>query len=242
MIDLKDIPKDRIQSMHQAASVVSEIMRVLHKSNTNVVGEILKTSDTFLEWEHIPKEDVYDRTSHSQYYYHAHPKSLDKTGMHDDEHGHFHTFIRGKGMPDNIKPVPLEDYDSSIDISEVNTHVIGIGMDNMGVPMRLFTVNRWVTGEIWHSAEDVISLLDSYEIDNVIPTWPVNLWVTNMIALFRPQIEDLILKRDQQVEEWKKQNPDSNIYENRDFEVASYLDINLASHIEAVEKAAQSVD
>lgn len=237
MVDMNTLPIDRLEAMQQAAGVVSETMRVLHKSGANVVGEILKTSDEFVQWKHVPKEDVYDNNSHCQYYYHAHPKSPEGTDLHDDEHGHFHTFIRGRGMPDHIKPAPLEDYDPSIEIGAVNTHVVGIGMDKMGVPMRLFTVNRWVTGEIWHTADDVISLLDGFEVDQIQPAWPVNLWITNMIALFQPQIEDLLIKRDLKIEEWKKQKPDTNIYEDRDFEVTAYLDINLSEHITALEKA-----
>ena len=99
------------------------------------------------------------------------------------------------------------------------------------------TVNRWVTGETWHSAEDVIKLLDTYEVDDVRPSWPVNLWMSNMIALYRPQIEELLILRDAQIEQWRSQAPDENVYENREFEVASYLDINLAEDIAALEAA-----
>ncbi len=235
MIDLKSLGQERLEEMYGAASVVSETMRVMQKSGTNVVSEILKTTDKFTEWEHVPPKDVYDRESHSQYYYHTHSKSEDGTGVHDDEHGHFHTFLRGKGMPDAVTPAALDDYDSKMDISDVNAHIIGIGMDAMGTPIRLFTVNRWVCGDVWYSGEDIIKMLDSYEVDHVHPSWPVNLWVGNMIALYRPQIEALLLRRDEQVAQWRSEVPDENVFENRDFEVASYLDINLAQDIEALE-------
>ena len=138
MIDLKHLPKNELEAMFEAASVVLETMRVLHNTQTNVVKEILNTSENFYEWEHIPAEDVYDFNTHSQYYYHAHPKSEDGRGVHDDEHGHFHTFIRGKGFPKDMSPVSLPDFDPKIDISDINTHLIAIGMDEAGYPMRLF--------------------------------------------------------------------------------------------------------
>ncbi len=237
MIDYSSLSPEQLEDMYGAAAVVSETMRVLQKSETNVVGEILKTADKFVEWKHLPPKDVYDRKTHSQYYYHAHSKSKDGKGLHDDEHGHFHTFIRGKGIPQDIKPLPLEGYDPKMAISKVNTHIIGIGMNAMGTPIRLFTVNRWVTGETWHKAEDVISLLERYEIDDVRPSWAVNLWVSSMIALYRPQIAELLRKRDAQIEIWKTEHPESYVYENRDLEVASSLEINLAAHIEAIEAA-----
>ena len=193
MVCIKNIDNNNLQEMYQAAGIMSETMRVLQKSETNVVGEILKTTEKFIEWEHIPNEDVYDKHSHCQYYYHTHQKSKSGDDLHDDEHGHFHTFIRGKAMPGNIQPTPLPDYDPDMDISEVNSHVIGIGMNELGVPIRLFTVNRWVTGETWHKGEDVVSLLDQFEIDSIYPSWPVNLWITNIVSLFKPQIEELIL-------------------------------------------------
>lgn len=227
------IDKDQLEKMLRAAHIVSETMRVLQKSGTNAVGEILKTEENFFQWEHLPNDDVYDRHSHSQYYYHAHEKSDTGNGIHDDEHGHFHTFIRGKGMPEGINPLSLSDYDSNMDISDINTHIIGIGMNELGVPIRLFTVNRWVTGETWFKAEDVLRLLDRYEIDDTRPSWPLNLWITNMIILYRPVIEQLIIERDKTIEKWIGDNPDiENIYEDRNLEVTSYQNINLGEYVE----------
>lgn len=235
---LKKLEIETLEKMYAAAEVVSETMRVLQKSDTNVVGEILKTVDNFYEWEHLPEDDVYDHVSHSQYYYHAHAKSDKGNGLHDDEHGHFHTFIRGKAMPEGIKPLALDDYNPETDISDINTHIIGIGMDSNGVPMRLFTVNRWVSGETWCAGEDVIKLLDHYQIDDTRPSWALNLWISNMIILFRPVIEELIRERDQTIENWKAQYPDvQNVYEDRNLEVTSYKDISLVDYIEAISRA-----
>ena len=231
-----NLSKKQIEKMHQSAQIVSETMRVLQKSETNIVGEMLKTVDDYFEWEHIPADDVYDRHSHSQYYYHTHQKSEDGTNIHDDEHGHFHSFIRGKGIPEGILPVALPDFNQDMDISDINTHIIGIGMDTYGTPIRLFTVNRWVTGETWYSARDLISMLDSFEIDNIRPSWPVNLWLTHIISMYRPEIEQLILQRDETIKKWEKDHPNiENVYEDRNLEVTSYLNINLLEQAKKIE-------
>ena len=235
---------EQLERQMEAAQMVAETMRVLQKSNTNIIGEIISTStsdaDTYYEWEHLPPGDAYDLESHSQYYYHSHAKSEDGSSIHDDEHGHFHTFMRAKGYPEGIEPVALPDYEPVEDLSDIVTHVIGVGMNEMGVPIRLFTVNRWVTGEIWHAAEDIIKMLDSFEIDDTRPSWPMNLWISNLVALYRPQIEVLIRQRDEAIAKWQAEHPDvENVYEDRNLEVTSHLDINLAEYVTNLEESLQ---
>ena len=51
--------------------------------------------------------------------------------------------------------------------------------------------NRWVTAEAWYKAEDVIAMLEQFKMDHGFPSWPVNLMISEMLVLFRPQIEGL---------------------------------------------------
>ncbi|MEO1657213.1 MAG: hypothetical protein AAFR65_05780 [Pseudomonadota bacterium] len=224
-------PED-LEARLDAAATISETMRVLQKSGSNLVAEILDTSEGFKVWEHLPDGDVYDRESHGQYYYHAHPRDEAAPSIHDDEHGHFHTFLRGSGM-DDARPDP-----SNADIPEepgdIAAHLIGIGMDAMGTPIRLFTTNRWVTGEVWYAAEDVIRFLDRFEIDSTKPSWPLNLWISAMIQLYRPQIAQLLRERDAAVAAWQAAHPGADVYEDRGLEVTSSLEINLAADVEAL--------
>lgn len=229
MVDLADISDDVLQRMAEAGGEAVDCFRVLAKTGDNIVGELLRDTGTFYEWDHYPKGDVYDSETHSQYYYHAHPAD-ERPG----EHGHFHTFIRPKGMPEGMKPAPLPDYEPPEDPDDALSHIIGISMDPQGLPLRLFTTNRWVTGEIWYAPEDVIDLLDRFEIDLAHPSWPVNRWLTGMLRLFRPQIADLLHARDAKIAEWAAAHPGENAYEDRDFEVTSWLDIVVDDQLDAV--------
>ncbi|MEM0928557.1 MAG: hypothetical protein AAGI89_04610 [Pseudomonadota bacterium] len=226
-----------LEARLDAAATVSETMRVLQKSGSNVVAEILDTVEGFTVWEHLPDGDVYDRESHGQYYYHAHPRDAAAPSIHDDEHGHFHTFLRGPGMGD-ARPDP-----SNSEVPEkpadIAAHLIGIGMDAMGTPIRLFTTNRWVTGEVWYSAEDVIGFLDRFEIDSTKPSWSLNLWITAIVQLYRPQIAGLLRQRDAAVAAWRDAHPESDVYEDRALEVTSSLEIDLAADVEALMAQAQ---
>src|SRR3546814_17878343 len=103
-----------------------------------------------------------------------------------------------------------------------------------GLPFRLFTVNRWVTGEVWYRADDVIRMLDVFKIDHAQPSWPLNRWISAMIALFKPQIAELLRARDRKVADWREQNPEADVFEDRDLEVASFHYISVVHPVREV--------
>ncbi|GGY42936.1 DUF6969 family protein [Parvularcula lutaonensis] len=223
-----------LEAQFEAASIVAETMRVLHKSGSNTVAEILRTGDEFIEWQHMPRGDVFDRENASQYYYHAHSKKPDRPSIHDDEHGHFHCFLRGPAI--DRQPAPGQEVPEKP--GDIAAHIIGIGMDAKGVPIRLFTTNRWVTGELWYPAEDMIAMLDRFDVDLSTPSWPLNLWLTNIVRLYRPEIVRLLRQRDEAVARWAEEH-EGDVFEDRGLEVTSALDIDLAARVEALEEAYQ---
>lgn len=237
-VDLAALPCAELEAMARAGADIGEVYRVLAKTGDNVVGEILPADGTFYEWDHCPAGDIYDPETHAQFYYHAHADD----DRFEGEHGHFHTFLRPKGMPPGIAPAPLADAPEPDDPDDKYSHLIAIAMTREGVPFRLFTVNRWVTGEAWHKADDVCAMLDHFDIDHAQPSWPVNLWVSGMVSLFRPQIETLVRARDRYVEAYAAQHPDRDIYEDRELAVTSYLDISVPDQLRAVDRAMQATD
>jgi hypothetical protein len=203
----------------EAGAEVVECHRVLRKGGLNIVGEVLKAQGEFVEFDHYPRDDVFDEETGGQYYYHAH---------RGGEHGHFHTFLRARGMPRDVAPLPYpratEPWPRGAD---AHSHLIAISMDAYGFPMGLFATNRWVTGETWYPCEDVIRMLDRYAIDHAYPSWPVNVWITAMMELFRPHIEALLRHRDRVVAAWQKSDPDGDVFEQRALEVTGYLPISV---------------
>ncbi|HIC81798.1 MAG TPA: hypothetical protein EYH07_05730 [Kiloniellaceae bacterium] len=231
-IALEQLSTEALEAMAEAGREVAEVHRILAKTGDNIVGELLKNNGTFYEWDHYPPGDVYDHETHGQFYYHAHAPEQRFEG----EHGHFHTFVRPKGMPPGIKPAKIPGYVAPKDPNDALSHLIAISMTPAGLPFRIFTVNRWVTGEIWYSAADVAVLLDYFKIDHAQPSWPVNRWITGMIQLYKPQIIDLVEARDRKIAQWQQLYADRDVFEDRDLEVTSYLDIDLDRQIQAVAK------
>ena len=231
MTDILKLSRDELEAMSTAAEEVVECIRILAKTGDNIVGELLKTEDTFYEWEHYPKGDIFDPESHSQFYYHAH-----RLG----EHGHFHTFLRPKGMPAQCAPAPLPDYEPPEDEDDALSPLVGISMDQHGLPIRLFATNRWLTGEIWYPADDVCAMLDNFDIDLAHPSWPVNRWIGAMLRLFRPQIIDLLHERDATMAERAEVETDVNVYEDREHEIVSVMDISIDDQIQAITVALEA--
>lgn len=230
---LESLPTATLEGMADAGAEVMNVHRVLAKTGDNIVGELLKHNGTFYEWDHYPPGDVYDHETHGQYYYHAHVSDQRFEG----EHGHFHTFVRPKGMPPGVKPAKVPGFVAPEDPNDALSHLVAIAMTPGGLPFRLFTVNRWVTGEVWYKADDVIRLLDIFQIDHAQPSWPVNRWIGAMIRLFKPQIADLLRARDRKVAAWMELAPDSDVFEDRDLEVTSFLDISIDSQVRDVAQA-----
>jgi len=220
--------KERLEKMLAAGRVVEECHRVLAKVGDNIVGDVLKGSGDFFQMTHYPDGDVYDHDTHGQYYYHAH---------RGGEHGHFHLFLRPKGMPKGITPVQVEDYTDPEGDNDALSHLIALSMDAYGCVQSLFTTNRWVTAEYWYDCEDVIKMLDHYEIDHASPSWPANKWISAMVQLFYPQICELIRSRDVAIKKWQSEHEGANTFEDRDLEITSEISCDAFKQIAAVEEA-----
>ncbi len=224
------LTRTRLQSMLAAGEEIALCYRALAKGGLNIVGELLKGQGTFYELDHYPKGDVYDSTSCAQYYYHAH------RGM-AGEHGHFHTFLRHGGMPPGSRPVPYDGEEQWPSGEDALSHLIAISMDSQGFPIGLFATNRWVTAEAWYPARDVIRMVDCFEIDHAYPSWPTNRWITAMFRLFHPQIEALLLQRDEVVAAWQAQHPKRDVYEDRKLEITGHLEISVDQQVRRVRDA-----
>ena len=223
--------REQFETMAIAGEQVLECYRVLEKSNSNIVAEVLRGQGTFYEFNHYPKGDVYDTKTHSQFFYHSH---------REGEHGHFHTFLREKGMPKDCRPVKQSEAAFMKERADKLSHLIAISMNRAGFPISLFTTNRWITADNWYKADDVIQMLDRFELDHAWPSWPTNIWLTAMLRLFRPQIEELIRKRNSTVADWQKKHPENDAFEDRECDITSVRKISVAAQIKRVNQALMS--
>ena len=128
----------------------------------------------FIEWKHYPNNDLVDKASGYEFYYHAHSAEE----MPNGEHGHFHVIKRDE---------------------KSFHHLIGIALNQQGLPVRLFTTNQWVTGEDMAHAKLAIESLKGFEMNIKGRMAPVSKWLGALIKLFTVEIESLIFERDQKI-------------------------------------------
>lgn len=253
MRDFANLPRLELERMAAAGHAVLDCLRSLAAADGSVVGEVLKGAEDFYEWQHYPATDVYDPETHAQFYYHAHPPGERAAG----EHGHFHVFLRPRGMPVGVRPLmlpelaipdapaqpqtpalpPVRQPNQGEDNDQLS-HLVAISMDARGLPLRLFTTNRWVTGETWYSAPDVLRMLDRFAVNAAEPSRALNRWITDMFTLFRPQMRFLLAARDAALMNWRRRHRGKvHVFEDRRLEVTSASDIDIEDQIRRVEEA-----
>jgi uncharacterized protein (DUF1810 family) len=230
---LRALGRTELMAMYDAAAEVIECAAALGDKGKNPVTEVLADANAVEEWAHFPAGDVIDPETHSQYYYHAHAAEERVSG----EHGHFHTFVRPKLACPDRAPVSLADNVADIAETAWVSHLAGISTDASGNLIRLFTTNRWVTDEVWYKADDVIAMLDEFDITAEQPSYDLNRWVAAVMRMFRPQIIDLLRARDETVARWQVAHPERDVYEDRDLQVVSEIVIDFLGQIRAIEAA-----
>ena len=130
---------------------------------------LLGAARGFVEWAHYPQPDAIDPVSGWKFYYHAHAAS--QRLYH--EHGHFHVFLPAG--------------------HDLWTHWIGLTLDRRGLPLRLFTTNRWVTDEAWRSSGELAG--EHPRLRDAAPT-EVGAWLESLLCVYADDVAQLQRERD----------------------------------------------
>lgn len=217
----------RSKLLPYAEQVLRSQQQMTTAAGKTILHHTLQKKRRHISMMHYPKGDRIDHQTGAQYFYHCHREN---TLTH--EQGHFHCFMRYKHIPKHIKPIPLTDWKKNLD--NPMTHLVCIAMNRYGQPIRLFTVNRWVTSEICYEAQHVLTFIKRFKMTlSDDPYWQLlDQWVEGMLHLFAPQIAWLQTTRDALMKTHEKTHPGSNPYEDPAIEELSEITINLTSQIQ----------
>ena len=232
----------------EAAAVASlrECRNALRRGGSTILELAAGGTAATAPWRRYPEGEVYDPESHSQYFYHSHAIPEPASSGEHCEHGHFHLFLRADGIPAGITPLvlpelavanaPVPPQSAPVKRGERDgvVHLVAIAIDERGEPVRLFTTNRWVTGETWYRADDVIRMLERFRVSGDVPSAILNRWLGAMVRLFQPEIAVLLRNRDKTVTEWRWRRR-SNVFEDPRLEITSSFVIDVDARLAMAE-------
>lgn len=147
------------------------------------------------QWAHYPEDDAIDGKHGYQWFYHSHSPE-DRPGA--IEHGHIHLFARRKLWSRRLKSareISFAKLGGRPEEAHETRHLLAIGFNAKGLPVSLFTVNGWVTGDLLLSAETTATLLEDMTLETGCRD--VDAVIKSVVQLFMPEILDMLLRRDQ---------------------------------------------
>lgn len=190
---------------------------------TSEAGSLIQSwiqGRTVVEYDHYPPDDVIDEVSGSQFYYHAHRGGV--------EHGHIHLFWHAT-RNGRRRRLP------SGKVRWVNTapsHLFAISLDDRGLPVGLFTVNRWVTDGHWFDAATTLALVDRFRMGAVRGQEHACEWLNAFVRMYRPLISHLLVRRDERLA--RRPDKEAALKDHR-LEVLSHVAIDWGADLDALE-------
>ena len=231
-VDLATLPRERLEDMRAAADEMIEVLQEAADSGRHILIDVLDAGkdQPFTEWQHYPPGDVQDKGNGAIWFYHAHARDEGESRPWD-EHGHFHMFVYTEKLGADAAPVALpKERDEK---KGGLCHLVAVSFDMTGAPAKIFTTNRWVSDEWMYSAGDVIGLLDRFSVEDEAHAL-TSRWLMAALRLYRPQIEWALKERDRVLAKAREKDPEG-FGEDKDIEVLSAIDFDLAGQIDAIE-------
>lgn len=173
------------------------------------------------QWRHYPENDAIDMKNGYQWFYHSHSPE-DRPGA--AEHGHFHLFAHRRLWARRLQSTAERAFAAFTGnpCRQVNTrHLLSIGIDAKGVPISLFTVNSWVTGDLMLSAPHTERLLAQMALDTGYPE--IDAVLESVIALYPGEIHQVLSMRDSVLSIKSARD----VLSDKNLEVLSEMDIDL---------------
>lgn len=222
-------PTHRARLLSSAKKALLAQSQMTTATGQHILHYTLGEHEKHFRMQHYPHGDRIDKHTGAQYFYHCHRENFEEL-----EHGHFHCFMRYAQIPKRIKPAALPDWDKYIE--NPMTHLVAISMSQYGQPIRLFTVNRWISSEIWYDSKHIRTHLNRFKMSLTdSPYWQIlDRWVESILTLFSPQIIWLHQQRDEMIQRLQSQRDPSStesIYEDRTIEELSSITIDTQTQI-----------
>ena len=220
MPDWASFSHEQLLAIQVSGLEVKYWMEVLARTGDTLVTEILRGVDELIVDQYYPEDTVEDHDSGSQYYFHAHSDR-------DDEYGHFHAYLMPTALPAGMRAPKAAPTGEHEDPFRTHCHLVAISMANGGAPDSLFSINHWSSQEACYTPEQILEMIDLFDINHAAPSWPANRWVGNMLRFFKPQIAELLRSRQQVLQQRGAMVPSVDPAADEAIEVTSQIRIDV---------------
>ena len=222
----------RLQS-HWRAAPDAEVKRVVQAARRSVAafadataasGSLLQSwiaGQEVIELEHYPPDDLTDSRSGSQFYYHSHRDG----GL---EHGHLHLFWHATASGRRRYLLPGR----RRWVRTAPSHLFAISLDARGLPVALFTVNRWVTDGHWFDAATTMSQVERFDMGELEGHELSCRWLSGFVQLYRPLIQELLVQRDRRL---ARRSNLAQALDDRRLELLSLVGIDWAADLDVLQ-------
>lgn len=169
----------------RAARSLLASLQTMGERRTNPVLLLLGDPPSIQQAVKYPPERLQFGGHGLQAYYHTHAEPW----LRPREHGHFHLFVQTRAGQ--------------------WSHLAALSIDREGQPQAWFTVNNWVSGGVWLDRQTLLQQLDMVlEMTLKDTTLPLlERWLVDMVALYRPQLPDLLQDRDSALQQAGSMSP-----------------------------------
>ncbi len=181
------------------ASALVHLLEELERAGTTVM-DLVGAGRHPRVWTLYPDEyGVFDRTTQSQFYFHAHEGSW-------NEAGHFHA----------VRFAPTR-----------TIHLVAISMAENGWPQAFFTVNLWAIGDVYVAPSKLRRYVRRFRVDERQGDPRLVRFMNLMFTVFRAEIEALQEVKDEALAAHRIARPDVDPFEDRSLEVLSRVAIDV---------------
>ncbi len=218
----------------QAAAQLISCYEALARRNENLLQHVIG-ENAFECWRKYPSADAIDSRTGFQYFYHAHSAD-DRPGS--IENGHFHTFARLDRCAHDVDgwdiPSSIGDGITGSEIWDADSaHLIAISVNARGLPIDIFTVNQWVTGDHWCRGASLARVATGFDVSQAGPSL-IATWLKAFFTLYREEIRELLLERDANIQRaLARHDPGYRVTEDRSLEVLSSKKLSFSDDVEA---------
>jgi hypothetical protein len=208
----------------EAAERLLKVYTVLARRGDHLLATLM-AGQAPREWAHYPEDDAICRSGGFQWFYHSHCPADRADSV---EHGHIHLFARRPLWGRRLQSRSEKDFArlcGNPDFNPNTRHLLAIGFNAKGMPVSLFTVNSWVTGDLMLSAKLTLELLSSLQLMSGHPA--VDEVIEMVVRLCIPDLTSLMFDRDSTILAYAG----TNKLADKRLELLSAMDIDLDARL-----------